>query len=45
MLGLSLFVRPASVPASVPAAVPHQHFEDRQTHPIAISPDGRRLLP
>jgi YVTN family beta-propeller protein len=26
------------------AATPYQHFEGRQTHPIAISPDGTRLF-
>lgn len=40
MLGLTL----GTFACVAPAAVPHQHFEGRQTHPIALSPDGTRLF-
>lgn len=42
-LAARLLLAAALLPAAR-AAVPHQHFEGRQTHPIAITPDGLRLL-
>ena len=43
-LVLLWFERKETPPASAQAPAPYKHFEAPQVHPLAVTPDGTRLL-